>query len=654
MTNLNTHQLQNSLSSIYDPIHGAIDITDASQVVLPNQIARLLNSPMLDRLRRVKQLGYASHHFPAADHSRYAHALGSLHMMRSLIDKLESSGQLSDRIFPDLNLSFPSALNADSDQDKKALLRQHLLVAALLQDVGELPYAKAVNFVFKASESLRQDVQHDLGFEEVFDWTDKDIFTVASMLEYKELLEGLDLPLLVFLITGRAKSSDVAELPGMLQLRQMLDGQVDADRLDYVFRDAHHTIGAVGTPQSVVQSLLYYDEAGPLFSDPNPVSDFLMLRANLWTTVYFSPQNRFRLLLMTILLKAIQKDERCSEEFFGSAVGGQMSLQDFIDLDDVSLNARIKRFAEQPNKNNLKAKAKKALQTLTGRQADYECTWLPQPSVPAGASDLILPGTLFYDTYSNYQDHSLYKPNTIRIKADRFKLIENPIPLERCCGAFSAVFKTPWSALPMPQNILLFVPKKVSGGGWDNYEKSIKDGSLYRFLLHNDVLSPIDFPDDTRMRPGFSGPSIFISFTWADVDIVERIARLLLSKRRRYFMLFEDFSGLGGDPKSNSVKAVKEAEAVIMLVSSNYVARVKEEPNGNLGNEVAEIIVRVREGLKLIPLSADNYKEIEDMLPWFAMNFASTPMVGKPLRYAPTDVINSALDEGLKIIDGIE
>jgi hypothetical protein len=206
----------------------------------------------------------------------------------------------------------------------------------------------------------------------------------------------------------------------------------------------------------------------------------------------------------------------------------------------------------------------------------------------------------------------------------------------------------------MPQNILLFVPKKVSGGGWDNYEKSIKDGSLYRFLLHNDVLSPIDFPDDTRMRPGFSGPSIFISFTWADVDIVERIARLLLSKRRRYFMLFEDFSGLGGDPKSNSVKAVKEAEAVIMLVSSNYVARVKEEPNGNLGNEVAEIIVRVREGLKLIPLSADNYKEIEDMLPWFAMNFASTPMVGKPLRYAPTDVINSALDEGLKIIDGIE
>src|SRR5689334_19964278 len=183
-TTVSTHEFNNSLSSIYDPIHGAIDIKDASRAVPLNQIARLLNSPMVNRLRRVKQLGYASHHFPAADHCRYAHALGTLHMMRSLIDKLDASGQLSDHIFADLNSSFPTAFKAHSEEEKKALLMQHLLVAALLQVVGELPYAKAVNFVFKASEGLRKDVQDNVGFE-VFDWPDKDIFTVASLHEYK-------------------------------------------------------------------------------------------------------------------------------------------------------------------------------------------------------------------------------------------------------------------------------------------------------------------------------------------------------------------------------------------------------------------------------------------------------------------------------------
>jgi HD superfamily phosphohydrolase len=220
------------------------------------------------------------------------------------------------------------------DYDK---LVQHMLIASLLQDVGELPYQQATRHIYKPSYELRESVENSVGFD-ISSWNNKNIFTVACIYEKQiiRFLDGLCLPFLVFLITGYS-NLDPRQRNNLLPLRHMMDGTVDADRLDYVFRDVHHTIGGLGKPNAVIESLLFYDETGPIFSDPGPVSNFLATRAYLYSTVYLAPANRFRVILLVALLQGIMRKDACAREFFGGATKGELSIEDFLELDDVSL-----------------------------------------------------------------------------------------------------------------------------------------------------------------------------------------------------------------------------------------------------------------------------------------------------------------------------
>src|SRR5260221_14305517 len=82
----------------FDAVHGSVDIRDASPE-FPGLIAKILNSPVMQRLRRIKQLGFAYQSYPAADHSRYAHALGTMHMMRAILDRLETTRGFSVQLY---------------------------------------------------------------------------------------------------------------------------------------------------------------------------------------------------------------------------------------------------------------------------------------------------------------------------------------------------------------------------------------------------------------------------------------------------------------------------------------------------------------------------------------------------------------------------
>ena len=73
----------------------------------------------------------------------------------------------------------------------------------------------------------------------------------------------------------------------------MLDGVVDADRIDYVARDGLHTLGSGFVPATVIENLCYYTETGPVFSESEPVIAFLTAYAQLWSSVYFAPKTVF-------------------------------------------------------------------------------------------------------------------------------------------------------------------------------------------------------------------------------------------------------------------------------------------------------------------------------------------------------------------------
>src|SRR5579862_8947645 len=94
---------------IRDPIHGSIELTPTETAVI--------DSPYFQRLRNIKQMGFAEFSFPGATHNRYCHSLGAMHL----------AGLAFDHIFQGYGFS---------SKEVKWRLRQTIRLASLLHDVG--------------------------------------------------------------------------------------------------------------------------------------------------------------------------------------------------------------------------------------------------------------------------------------------------------------------------------------------------------------------------------------------------------------------------------------------------------------------------------------------------------------------------------------
>ena len=115
---------------IKDPIHGAIEV-NASET-------RVLDSVAFQRLRSIKQLGFAEFAFPGATHNRYIHSLGVMHL----------SGAAFDSVFRGFEFSSPAA---------RRRLRQATRLGALLHDIGHGPLSHAIEEVMPNVGSLAID-----------------------------------------------------------------------------------------------------------------------------------------------------------------------------------------------------------------------------------------------------------------------------------------------------------------------------------------------------------------------------------------------------------------------------------------------------------------------------------------------------------------
>ena len=112
---------------IRDPIHGPIPVTPGEQAVI--------DSPWFQRLRRIKQLGFAELAFPGATHNRYLHSVGVMHL----------AGQAFDAVFRGADW-LPAA-----DRNR---VRQVLRLAALCHDIGHAPLSHTSESLFPAIREL--------------------------------------------------------------------------------------------------------------------------------------------------------------------------------------------------------------------------------------------------------------------------------------------------------------------------------------------------------------------------------------------------------------------------------------------------------------------------------------------------------------------
>ncbi len=180
------------------PVHDLISFKRqrAEDVVLWD----LLQTPAVQRLRRIKQLGFSEFVYPGATHTRLSHVLGAMQMARRMLDVLQRN----------------NAFGKVEDLDRQ---RSATLAAALLHDVGHGPYSHVFEEV---CEALHIDKKHEAYTLEFID---------APPIQ----------PLLMEAGIYEETRRFFTEEPGYGVFNSIISSQLDCDRLDFLVRDRHHS-----------------------------------------------------------------------------------------------------------------------------------------------------------------------------------------------------------------------------------------------------------------------------------------------------------------------------------------------------------------------------------------------------------------------------
>jgi hypothetical protein len=182
-----------------DPVHGLVAFESEEEEV----IERLIDTPEMQRLRRIKQLGVTSLAFPGAEHNRFAHAIGAAFVMKLLLHRLRA-----------IHDSLPFWQRVTSDRARDAL------AAAFLHDVGHGP----LSHLFE--DAIPGTPHHET-------WTERIVLDPQTGVN--KALVALDPGMpdrIVKLVHGEHP------LP---YLAKAVSGSFDVDRCDYLLRDAHAT-----------------------------------------------------------------------------------------------------------------------------------------------------------------------------------------------------------------------------------------------------------------------------------------------------------------------------------------------------------------------------------------------------------------------------
>lgn len=197
---------------IRDAVHGDIHIDE--------KFVNIIDAPEFQRLRRIRQLSTAFLVFPTADHTRFSHSLGTFYVMNELIHHFVP-------IFEDLNLEI-------SSRDINLAL-----TAALLHDIGHGPFSHAFENALPKENYHKKHEQ----------WT-IDIVTSPESTINKILIEKFDEKFPLDLADLIKKNREVKkhkqelnyqEIDLFFVLSSLISSQLDADRMDYLLRDAFFT-----------------------------------------------------------------------------------------------------------------------------------------------------------------------------------------------------------------------------------------------------------------------------------------------------------------------------------------------------------------------------------------------------------------------------
>lgn len=305
-----------------DPVHDTIAL--AKDGPGERLVLALMDTPEVQRLRRIRQLGLTSVVYPGAEHSRFQHSLGVLWTAHEMLARLERRARVDPEV------------------------RTLVLAGALLHDVGHGPMSHALESV--------TGIKHERWTEAIIGGVTLDGATCATGVSavLEERAPGLKEQL--FALYGKGPLP--AEVPPFA--REIVSSQLDADRLDYILRDGHHTGVRIGN-YDLARILALVDvvdqhlviHIGAL----EAVEGYLLARFHMYKQVYLHKTSRAAERMLEAMLRRARTLKLAGEgpRYWPEGALGPLILGEpltppmFATLDDHDIWLALKRWATDPD-----------------------------------------------------------------------------------------------------------------------------------------------------------------------------------------------------------------------------------------------------------------------------------------------------------------
>ncbi len=301
-----------------DPIHGFIKVYDAERDII--------NTPAFQRLRRIKQLGLTCLVYHGADHTRFAHSLGVMELVDRVFNTIVEKDRTGDKI-----------VDWTSDREQKERKRALIRLVALLHDVGHPAFSHVGE-----KELFKPGLSHKH-------------YSTRIIREHSELRQILESEIIKEMDITPDKLADF--ISGGIEvdpiLQQIVDGPLDADKMDYLWRDSYYAgvhygrfdidrlVNTLLIAESIQQQpVLGIEEGGILAAE-----GLILARYYMFLQVYFHRIRRAYDLHLTDFLKLLLPDSKYPED-----------LQEYLIYDDYYVLHLMKEAMKRDDEKGDKAR----------------------------------------------------------------------------------------------------------------------------------------------------------------------------------------------------------------------------------------------------------------------------------------------------------